>query len=153
MIRVSSIRSAVLPIVFSIFLIACSDGSSDSSSDGLSEAAKRNNAGVELQQKGLIDQAIGEYGGAIRLDPQLADPYYNRGNAYYHMKVYGKAIEDYSEAIRLDPDYAAAYANRAQAYTLLGMDTRAQQDVDQAAALGIDRATLDRVIERIRSQR
>ena len=48
---------------------------------GLSEAEERYNAGVELQEQGSLEEAISEYDEAIRLDPQLADAYNNRGLA------------------------------------------------------------------------
>nr|ABZ06472.1 putative TPR domain protein [uncultured marine microorganism HF4000_010I05] len=145
MMRFASMPGAVLLIFFALFLIGCSDG--------LTEAQQRNNAGVEHQRKGRLREAIKDYNEAIGLDAQLAEPYYNRGNAYFSHGQYPRAIQDYNEAIRLDPGYAVAYANRAQAYTFLGQDKEAQQDVDRAAGLGIDRAILDRVIEKLRSQR
>ena len=40
---------------------------------------------------------------AIRLDPENAGAFNNRGIAWYDKKEYDKAIADYNEAIRLDP--------------------------------------------------
>ena len=45
---------------------------------GLSEAEKRYNAGIELQEEGHLEDAIVEYDQAIRLDPQDTDAYVNR---------------------------------------------------------------------------
>ena len=58
------------------------------------------------------DRAIGEFSEAIRLDPTVADYYYERANCYAQMADYEdrtcaalrKAIADCTQAIRLDPN-------------------------------------------------
>ena len=50
--------------------------------DGMSEAEEHLHAGVELYDEGRLTDALTEYDKAIRLDPQLADAYANRGRAY-----------------------------------------------------------------------
>ena len=63
-----------------------------------------------------MEMAIQDPKSAIRLDPQLALAYNNRGDAYRDLGRYQKAIQDYNEAIRLDPQLALAYNNRGDAY-------------------------------------
>src|SRR6266487_10178 len=58
------------------------------------------------------DEKIHCYTEAIRLKPDFADAYYNRGLARYDKKDLDGAIKDYTEALRLKPDYATAYNNR-----------------------------------------
>jgi tetratricopeptide (TPR) repeat protein len=53
---------------------------------------------------------------AIRLDPNRAAIYKNRGQAYELLRDYDRAISDVDHAIRLDPKLAAAYNNRGFAY-------------------------------------
>jgi tetratricopeptide (TPR) repeat protein len=53
--------------------------------------------------KGEQDKAIADCAEAIRLDPKLAEAYYNRGFSYAEKGEYNKAIADYTEAIQLDP--------------------------------------------------
>jgi len=65
---------------------------------------------------------------AIRLNPQDADAYYNRGNAYGSLGQPERAIEDYAEAIRLNPTLALAYYNRGFTYKL--QDKKAEAIVD-----------------------
>src|SRR5215469_8097074 len=67
---------------------------------------------------GELDYAkeISDLTEAIRLDPNSADAYNNRGNAYYNHGNVDQAISDYSDAIRLDPNYVSAYNNRGNAY-------------------------------------
>ena len=89
--------------------------------------------GGNLAQYG---RAIMEYNEAIRLKPNYADAYNNRGNAYGKLDQYQRAIADYNEAIRLKPYYAVAYHNRAVAYFLQGNKDRGCSDVQKACALG-----------------
>ena len=53
------------------------------------------------------DKAINVYGAAIRLDPQFADAYVHRGQAWAIKKEHKRAIADYNDAIRLNPASAA----------------------------------------------
>ena len=107
--------------------------------------------GVQLVESGEFDKAIDAFTGAIRLNPQYAAAFYNRGTAYLNLCQPQRAIEDLDEAIRLNPREAVVYANRAVVYTLLGDNPRAQQDVDQAVALGIDPTALNEMVERART--
>ena len=56
--------------------------------------------------------AIADYDIAIRLNPDYAEAYYNRGLAKYDLGQHFAAIADYDIAIRLNPDDADAYNNR-----------------------------------------
>ena len=98
-------------------------------------------------------RAIEDHDEAIRLDPQFAVAYTNRGNAYQNLREYPRAIEDFNEAIRLDPQLALAYVNRALAYSRLGEDTDAQHDTERAIELGIDRGFLESAVEEAKKQR
>ena len=131
--RFSKMPGAILPILFALFLIGCADG--------LSEAENRYNTVVEFQGEGRLEEAIEDYDEAIRLDPELALAYNNRGLANFNLGQHQKAIQDYGEAIRLDPQNVEALTRRALAYTLLGMDAEAQEDIERATelVLGNDR--------------
>ena len=72
--------------------------------------------GLGSWRSGDDEKAIKNYTEAIRLGPNFADAYYNRGNAYRRRGENDKAISDYTEAIRLDPNFANAYYNRGSAY-------------------------------------
>jgi tetratricopeptide (TPR) repeat protein len=65
----------------------------------------------------------------------LADAFYNRGNAYYAKGAYDRAIVDYDSAIRSNPNYAAAFNNRGNAYNNKGDANRAIADYDAAIRL------------------
>jgi len=80
-------------------------------------------------------KTIASYDKAIELNPNHADVYYNRGDAYDEMGEYGKAIADYSRAIELDPGYASAYFDRAHAYGEIGDYDKAITDYSNAIEL------------------
>ena len=61
---------------------------------------------------GQNEAAIADCNEAIRLDPDSAEAYNNRGAAKHELGQYEAAIADCNEAIRLDPDGAKAYSNR-----------------------------------------
>jgi tetratricopeptide (TPR) repeat protein len=60
---------------------------------------------------GEYDKAIADYTEAIRLNPNDAHAFYNRGLARAKKNELNEAIEDYTKAIRLDPS-ASRYTNR-----------------------------------------
>jgi tetratricopeptide (TPR) repeat protein len=58
------------------------------------------------------DRAIDDFTAAIKVNPNFAAAYNNRGSAVQAKGDYDRAITDYSEAIRIDPNYAVAYSDR-----------------------------------------
>ncbi|MCC6617138.1 MAG: tetratricopeptide repeat protein [Anaerolineae bacterium] len=66
--------------------------------------------------RGDLDGGIDDYSHGIRLNPNYALAYNNRGIARQDSGDLDGAIADYNEAIRLDPKYAKPYYNRARAY-------------------------------------
>lgn len=54
------------------------------------------------------DRAIRDFTEAIRLNPQYAIAYYNRGLSYFRSGNYRRAIADYEEALQIDPDHPSA---------------------------------------------
>lgn len=84
------------------------------------------------------DRAITDYDEAIRLKPEYAEAYNNRGYAYYWNGEAANAIADYSQAITLRPDYAYAYNNRGAAYLASGHPDQAISDFDRAIQIQPD---------------
>ena len=60
-----------------------------------------------------LDEKIYFYSEAIKLNPDDAGAYNNRGNAYRQNAESEKAIIDFNTAIRLQPDFELPYNNRA----------------------------------------
>ena len=68
--------------------------------------------GVDKQNKGDNQGAIIAYNEAIRLNPNLAEAYNNRGIVRYDLGDKPGAIDDYTLAIKFNPNLAKAYYNR-----------------------------------------
>ena len=83
-------------------------------------AAEKQRAGKDYLLKADFDLAIEYCTEAIRLDPEDAETYNNRGVAYHEKGDYERAILDYNQAIRFISDWAIVYANRGDAYLLKG---------------------------------
>jgi len=81
---------------------------------------------------------IDNYTEAIRINPDFAVAYYNRGTAYNDLKNYTDAIADFSRAIRINPDFANAYYNRGLAYNDLKNYTDAIADYSRAIRINPD---------------
>ena len=90
--------------------------------------------------------AIKDFDEAIRLEPQNAVAYFNRGTAYLYqgiedlasekfehaIEAFIEVVADYDEAIRLDPEYADAYGSRGVAFVYLEKYERAIEDYTEA---------------------
>lgn len=71
----------------------------------------------------------------IRINPNHATAYYNRGLSYERLEDQEAAIGDYSEAIRLNPNYVEAYHSRGLVRANLGNKKGAVNDLRAAAKL------------------
>ncbi len=79
--------------------------------------------------------AIADKNQAIKLKPDYADAYYNRGLAKYNLGDNQGAIVDYNQAIKLNPNLAVPYYNRSLIYKELNDNEKAIKDFRQAAKL------------------
>ena len=90
---------------------------------------------LDLHEAGKFKEAIAAYDKAIKANPNLAEAYFNRGNAHYDLGQNQQALKDYSEAIRLNPQDSEAYFNRANVYRRLKQDKPALNDYGAAIKL------------------
>jgi tetratricopeptide (TPR) repeat protein len=81
-----------------------------------------------------LDEKIRFYSEAIRLDPDDADSYYNRGDARYENGDMNGALQDYNRGIGHKPD-ATAYVNRGVLRKMKGDVEGALQDYNEAIRL------------------
>ena len=87
-----------------------------------------------------VNEALRFYAEAIRLKPDYATAFYNRGVVRADQGDLDGALRDYSEAIRLRPDDADAFYNRAMARSDNGDLDGALQDYSEAIRLRPDDA-------------
>ena len=80
-------------------------------------------------------EAISAYDEAIRLKPDYAAAYNDRGVEKYKLGDYQSALADWDEAIRLEPAHAAAYTLRGAAKYKLGQVREAKIDFYAALRL------------------
>lgn len=91
-------------------------------------AATLVNRGINLNHAGRHDDAMADYQSALKLSPELAEAFVNRGNTFVFKKQFELARTDYTRAIELETrDLHAAYYNR-------GLAHEALRDMDSAFA-------------------
>lgn len=85
------------------------------------KARAHNNLGHAYFTAGRVDEAIGEFGAALKISPLNAEAHYNLGNAYYKKRMLTEAVSEYRKAISIKENYAEAHYNLGNAYKNLGM--------------------------------
>lgn len=105
-------------------------------SPAISETAAdwRNKANALSDGRKYTDplKAIEYLNSAIKLEPNNAETYYNRGVAYDNLGQYKQAVKDYHQAILFKPDYAEAFYNRGTVNNTIGQYQRAIEDFNEA---------------------
>ena len=101
--------------------------------------------GLHKQEKGDNQGAIADYTESIKLKPDYALTYNNRGNAYRKLKDFQKAIADYNKSIQINQNWGniglwAAYNNRGLAHYNLKDYQKAIADYNKAIELKPDYA-------------
>src|SRR5881628_255377 len=81
--------------------------------DTLSQSDEHNARGIELADRGWLDEAIKEFKKAIELDPESAHAHDNLATVYSEKKLYREALKEYLTALELEPDSATAHYNLA----------------------------------------
>lgn len=72
---------------------------------------------------------------AIKLKPDYARAYYNRGHIYIRLGKYEAALNDLGSAIMHNPTHYKSFLDRATTYSRLGRYTEALKDLNTAAGL------------------
>ena len=88
--------------------------------------------GVRQQQRGNLEEAVRAYTEALRLDPEMAPAYSNRGSAYLNMGWPDLAIADADEAISREPRQPVAYSVLGNAHHALGKAHQEREEQEQA---------------------
>ncbi len=83
-------------------------------------------------EKGDFTGAIADYSAAIRLNPNYANAYNNRGFIRFQLGDKQEAMSDYNQALQINPKLALAHYNRGSARAELGDKEGAIDDYNQA---------------------
>jgi tetratricopeptide (TPR) repeat protein len=86
------------------------------------------------------DRAIADYSQAIRLKPNRAEAYFNRGTIYFLAAEYDQALADFDRAIKLRPGLGLYFTYRGQARYGKGQFAAAISDFSRAIKLQPDSA-------------
>ena len=81
--------------------------------DHIALSDAHNSRGIELADRGWLDEAIKEFLKAIELDPSSAHAHDNLATVYSEKKLFREALGEYLTALRLEPDSATAHYNLA----------------------------------------
>ncbi len=81
------------------------------------------------------EYAIKHFTEAIRLKPDLANAYFNRGVTYAFRGEFDNAIKDFDMVIQLQPDHAGTYYNRGNTYVDKGEFDNAIKNFNKAIEL------------------
>ncbi len=88
-----------------------------------------------LSEGGWVREAISAYDMALRLKPDYAAAYYNRGTSKTLIGEYKTAIADFDEAICLNPEFVEAHYNRSQTKVSLSQIEGARYNLEIALKL------------------
>ncbi len=94
-----------------------------------------NDRALAYWRLGLAEAALKDLNQAVKLYPEFAALYNNRGNILLALGLAKEAIKDFDRAILLAPRYAEAYNNRANAFSKLGRHQAALKDYNKALRL------------------
>jgi len=120
----------------SVALNACTRGISSGKFQGRDLAKLYYNRGVLQDDR---ERQIQDYTQAIRIDPNYASAYYNRGLAYRKQNRIDDAITDYTTALRIEQKHDI-YNNRGVAYEKKGDIEKALSDYSNALRIKPDYA-------------
>ncbi|MCU0481088.1 MAG: tetratricopeptide repeat protein [Anaerolineae bacterium] len=85
---------------------------------------------LNQEEQGLMDEAIVSYTEAIRLYPQFADAFYQRGMLFLLRGDYALAVNDFDQALAINPYNVSACYERGVAYYFAGEYERALRDFE-----------------------
>ncbi len=86
------------------------------------------------------DEAIADLNKVLKLFPDFAYAYYNRGNLKARSGDLPAAFDDYTKAIEQHPHFAEAYYNRGMVQLMMKDTRKGYLDLSKAGELGIEEA-------------
>ena len=84
-----------------------------------------------------LDDIADDIDRALRLSPEMAVAWFNKGNILFERNDPSGAVEALSKAIELKPDFGEAYYNRGYIKLHEGLRAEGISDLSRAGELGI----------------
>ena len=81
--------------------------------DHIALSDTHNSRGIELADRGWLDEAVKEFKKAIELDPDSAHAHDNLATVYAEKRMFREALAEYLAALELEPDSPTAHYNLA----------------------------------------
>ena len=89
--------------------------------------------GYKEDMAGNFEKAVEYYTESLKLAPESANAFYNRGKVYaLGLKNYKAALQDFTKAIEINPSFAEAYCNRGLTFDKLKEYNSAIADFEKA---------------------
>jgi tetratricopeptide (TPR) repeat protein len=121
-----SFRNVVVDEDYSLYLI------------GLDYAEAHNYRGAAFAQTGKIEEAIGHFEQALRINPDYAEAHYNLGSVLSQEGRVSDALGHFEQALRIKPDYAEAHNNLGNVFLQEGKISDAIGHYEQALRIKPD---------------
>jgi len=103
--------------------------------DRITLSDQHNARGIELADRGWLDEAVKEFRKAIDLDPESAHAHDNLATVLAEKKRYREALTEYLAALELDPDAPTAHYNLANFLATHGLEMAVEE---YRASLALD---------------
>jgi tetratricopeptide (TPR) repeat protein len=116
-------------------IAACGRLIASGDEDDATRAVALVNRAALLARDGKSDQALADYGLAIKLNPDFALARHYRGVLLAQARKTDEAIADFDAVIKAKPDFAAAYDERGSLLWQKGERERSMADYDMAVKL------------------
>jgi len=87
-------------------------------------------------EAGNPEDAMQILNGMVKLFPNEAEAYSERGQGYIEIKDYPRAVADFNKALSIVPTHSGVYFFRADAYFNLGQNDKGIKDLQVSARLG-----------------
>jgi len=91
-----------------------------------------NDLGVDLFQKGQVDEAIAQFQKALGINPNYEEAHCNYGAALFQKGQVDEAMTQYQKALEINPNYSDAYFNLGNAFVKKGQPDEAISQFQKA---------------------
>ena len=125
----------LLAVVFAALIVSCTRVEASAGGAERTRSEQLVESGIAHEELGNYDAAIRDFNEAIRIWPENATAFANRGETNRLMGRLDAALSDFNEAIRLNPNSAFAFSGRGMVWAMLDQLDAALRDYNEAIRL------------------